>query len=98
MDGPWQIGHMTATQYGMKATDAARQMRYVDPALKLVACGSSGMFMPAYIEWDGEVLEQCYEFVDALSLHEYFRNMQEESGVDSTQFVAINPTIDREVR
>ena len=27
MDGPWQIGHMTATEYGLKAQDAARQMR-----------------------------------------------------------------------
>ena len=34
MDGPWQIGHMTATEYGMKAQDAARQMRYVDPSLQ----------------------------------------------------------------
>ena len=56
MDGPWQIGHMTATQYGLKAADAARQMRYVDPDLKLVACGSSGPFMPTYLEWDREVL------------------------------------------
>jgi alpha-L-arabinofuranosidase len=24
MDGPWQIGHMTATEYGQKAQDAAR--------------------------------------------------------------------------
>src|SRR5215471_21638404 len=41
MDGPWQIGHMTAAEYGMKAQDAARQMHYVDPDLVLVACGSS---------------------------------------------------------
>src|SRR5579872_5921354 len=35
MDGPWQIGHMSAVEYGMKAADAARQMRVVDPSLKL---------------------------------------------------------------
>ena len=74
MDGPWQIGHMTATEYGMKAQDAARQMRAVDPSLKLIACGSSGPFMPTYLEWDREVLEQCYEYVDALSLHRYVGN------------------------
>ncbi|MGB6670141.1 MAG: hypothetical protein WBE73_17470, partial [Candidatus Acidiferrum sp.] len=50
MDGPWQIGHMTATEYGLKAEDAARQMRYVDPSLKLIACGSSGPGMPTYLE------------------------------------------------
>src|SRR5262249_14648118 len=41
MDGPWQIGHMTAVEYGMKAADAGRQMHYVDSSLKLIACGSS---------------------------------------------------------
>ena len=65
MDGPWQIGHMTATEYGMKAQDAARQMHAVDPSLQLIACGSSGPFMPTYLEWDREVLEQCYDYVDA---------------------------------
>jgi hypothetical protein len=49
--GAWQIGHMTATEYGMKAQDAARQMRAVDPSLKLIACGSSGPGMPTYLEW-----------------------------------------------
>jgi len=42
MDGPWQVGHMTAAEYGLKAQDAARQMRYIDPSLRLIACGSSG--------------------------------------------------------
>ena len=80
MDGPWQIGHMTATEYGLKAQDAARQMRAVDPSLKLIACGSSGPGMPTYLEWDREVLEQCYEYVDALSLHRYIGNTPEETG------------------
>jgi alpha-L-arabinofuranosidase len=97
MDGPWQIGHMTATEYGMKAADAARQMRYVDPSLKLVACGSSGMFMPTYLEWDREVLEQCYEYVDALSLHRYIGNTQEETGNDSAKYLAMNLTMDRQI-
>ena len=74
MDGPWQIGHMTATEYGMKAQDTARQMRYVDQSVQLIACGSSGPFMPTYLEWDREVLEQCYEHVDGLSLHRYLGN------------------------
>ena len=77
MDGPWQIGHMSATEYGLKAADAARQMRYVDPSLKLIACGSSGPFMPTYLEWDREVLEQCYDYVDGLSLHRYFGNNEQ---------------------
>ena len=96
MDGPWQIGHMTATEYGLKAQDAARQMRYVDPSLKLIACGSSGPGMPTYLEWDREVLEQCYEYVDAISLHRYFTNA-EETGGDSSKFLAMNLSMERQI-
>src|SRR5437868_398887 len=96
MDGPWQIGHMTATEYGMKAQDAARQMRYVDPSLRLIACGSSGPFMPTYLEWDREVLEQCYDYVDGLSLHRYLGN-NEETGGDSAKYLAMNLTMDRQI-
>ncbi|HEY6385424.1 MAG TPA: alpha-N-arabinofuranosidase [Candidatus Acidoferrum sp.] len=97
MDGPWQIGHMTATEYGLKAEDAARQMRYVDPSLKLIACGSSGPGMPTYLEWDREVLEQCYEYVDAISLHRYFGNTAEETGGDSSKFLALNLSMERQI-
>ncbi len=96
MDGPWQIGHMTATEYGMKAQDAARQMRAVDPSLNLIACGSSGPAMPTYLEWDREVLEQCYEYVDALSLHRYLGN-NDETGKDSSKFVAMNLSMERQI-
>jgi alpha-N-arabinofuranosidase len=97
MDGPWQIGHMTATEYGLKAEDAARQMRYVDPSLKLIACGSSGPGMPTYLEWDREVLEQCYDYVEAISLHRYLGNTKEETGGDSSKFLALNLSMERQI-
>lgn len=97
MDGPWQIGHMSAAEYGLKAADAARQMRYVDPDLKLVACGSSGPFMPTYLEWDREVLEQCYNYVDGLSLHRYFGNNERDSGGETTKYLALNLSMERQI-
>ncbi|MGC1604074.1 MAG: alpha-N-arabinofuranosidase [Candidatus Acidiferrum sp.] len=97
MDGSWQIGHMTATEYGLKAEDAARQMRYVDPSLKLIACGSSGPGMPTYLEWDREVLEQCYDYVDAISLHRYFGDTQEETGGESSKFLAMNLSMEQQI-
>jgi len=97
MDGPWQIGHMTATEYGMKAQDAARQMHYVDPSLKLIACGSSHPGMPTYLEWDREVLEQCYEHVDGLSLHRYFGNTQDDTGGDTAKYLAMNLSMERQI-
>ena len=97
MDGPWQIGHMTATEYGLKAQDAARQMRYVDPSLQLIACGSSGPTMPTYLEWDREVLEQCYDYVDALSLHRYIGNTPNDTGSDSSKYVAMNLSMEKQI-
>jgi alpha-N-arabinofuranosidase len=97
MDGPWQIGHMTATEYGLKAQDAARQMRMVDSSLKLIACGSSGPPMPTYLEWDREVLEQCYDYVDGLSLHRYIGNTHDETGDDSTKYVAMNLSMEKQI-
>jgi alpha-N-arabinofuranosidase len=97
MDGPWQIGHMSATEYGIKAQDTARQMRYVDPSLRLIACGSSGPFMPTYLEWDREVLEQCYDYVDGLSLHRYFTNATADTGGDSSKFLAMNLSMEQQI-
>ena len=97
MDGPWQIGHMSATEYGLKAADAARQMRDVDPSLKLIACGSSGPLMPTYLEWDREVLEQCYGYVDGLSLHRYIGNNERDTGGDSSKYLAMNLSMERQI-
>jgi alpha-N-arabinofuranosidase len=97
MDGPWQIGHMPAVEYGLKAADAGRQMRYVDRDLTLVACGSSGPGMSTYLEWDRAVLEQCYPYVDAISLHRYFTNEGAETGGDSAKFLALNLSMERQI-
>jgi alpha-N-arabinofuranosidase len=97
MDGNWQIGQMTAIEYGRKAQDAARQMRYVDRSLSLIACGSSGPGMSTYLDWDRQVLEQCYDRVDGLSLHRYYENTSAETGGDSRKFVAMNLAMDRQI-
>ena len=96
MDGPWQIGHMPSVEYGRKAADAARQMRAIDPSLILIASGSSGPFMGTYIEWDRIVLEKCYDQVDGISLHRYL-GTSEETGNDSTVYLAMNLAMDRQI-
>ena len=48
MDGPWQLGHLPARQYGQLAAQTARAMRQVDESLELVVCGSSFMAMPTF--------------------------------------------------
>ncbi len=72
MDGPWQIGHKTAQEYGRLAAETARAMRMVDKNLELVACGSSSSAMPTFGAWEAEVLAQTYDLVDYISCHAYY--------------------------
>lgn len=74
MDGPWQIGHLDAEEYGRKAREASKIMRWHDPTVELILCGSSNTLMPTYPEWDRTALEICYDNVDYLSLHYYANN------------------------
>jgi alpha-L-arabinofuranosidase len=97
MDGPWQIGQLQAREYGRKARDAAKQMRVIDPNLHLIACGSSGTFMPTYLAWDREVLEECYDQVDGISLHAYYGNTKEWSGNSTARYLAMNLDMDRHI-
>lgn len=79
MDGPWQIGHLDMDEYARKAREAAKMMRWNDPKLNLILCGSSNTDMPTYPEWDRVVLETCWEHVDYLSLHYYATNYDDDT-------------------
>lgn len=79
MDGPWQIGHLDAIEYGNKAREAAKMMRIQDPSLKLVLCGSSNSDMPTYPEWDRVALELCWNHVDYHSMHYYATNHEDDT-------------------
>lgn len=74
MDGPWQIGHKTAEEYGRLATETAKAMKLVDESIELVVCGSSNSQMPTFGDWELTVLDHTYEYVDYLSLHQYYGN------------------------
>ncbi|MDD3260498.1 MAG: alpha-N-arabinofuranosidase [Oscillospiraceae bacterium] len=74
MDGEWQICHLDADDYGKKAVEAAKIMKWIDPELQLVACGSASTLQKTYPEWDRKVMEYTYDYVDYLSLHRYYEN------------------------
>ncbi len=93
MDGPWQIGAKSARDYGRIACETARVMRRVDPAIELVACGSSTARMASFPEWDATVLEHAYDEVDYLSLHTYFMN----GGGDTASYLARAIEMDRQI-
>src|SRR6185503_17367245 len=97
MDGPWQMGTMPAREYGRKARDSARQIRVIDRTLQLIACGSSNTILPTYLVWDREVLEECYDQVDGISLHNYYGNTPELTGNDSSRYLAMNLDMERQI-
>lgn len=72
MDGPWQIGHKTAEEYGRLAAETAKAMKRLDPSVQLVACGSSGSSIPTFGQWEATVLEHAFDYVDYVSLHAYY--------------------------
>ncbi len=79
MDGPWQVGHKDAVEYGKLAANTARAMRMFDSSLELIVCGSSNADMPSYPDWERIVLEHTYEHVDYISLHMYFANRDDDT-------------------
>lgn len=84
MDGPWQLGHRSADDYGKLAARTAKAMRQLDPSVELVVCGSSSAHMPTFGEWERVVLSHTYDEVDYISCHAYY----EEKDGDIGSFLA----------
>lgn len=94
MDGWWQICHKTAEEYGRAATEAAKVLKWVDPTIELVACGSSSHDMPTFGAWERTVLDHTYDYVDYLSLHCYYGN----GAKDTPNFLARAEDMDRFIK
>ncbi|MFD8492701.1 alpha-N-arabinofuranosidase [Amycolatopsis sp. NPDC059657] len=94
MDGPWQVGHKTAGEYGRLAAETARVMRMIDPGIELIVAGSSGPEMPTFGEWERTVLKHTAGLVDHISLHAYY---QEHDG-DVDSYLASGAGLDAHIR
>lgn len=91
MDGPWQVGHKSAAEYGHLANETAKALRSFDDSLELIVCGSSHSDMPTYPQWEATVLEETYDQVDYISLHMYFENYEKKT----SEFLALPEKLDR---
>jgi len=80
MDGVWQIGHKEAYEYGRLATEASKVMKWVDPTIETVVCGSSAPNLPTFPAWEETVLDCSYEYVDYISLHRYYDDRNQDMG------------------
>lgn len=82
MDGPWQMGHRSAEDYGKFALEGAKLMKWTDPTVKLVAAGSSNFNRGAadWTGWNRTVLDYLKDHADYLSLHTYVGNTNNDYG------------------
>jgi alpha-N-arabinofuranosidase len=94
MDGPWQIGAKKPMEYARVACEAAKVMKWVDPSIELVACGSCGPGMATFGEWERTVLREAYEHVDYLSLHSYYGNADN----NTPAFLGSSVTMDKFIK
>jgi len=94
MDGPWQVGSKTAYEYGRIAQETAKAMKLVDPDIELVACGSSNTGMPTFPEYEATTLDLAYDYVDYISLHQYYGNHEN----DSSNYLAKNMDMDHFIK
>jgi len=93
MDGPWQMGHKTADEYGRQACEIARALKQCDPTLELVVAGSCSADLPTFPEWDRIVLEHSYEFVDHISLHIYVNDEK----LEFADYLAVGTRMERQI-
>ena len=95
MDGPWQMGHRSAEEYGKFALEAAKLMKWTDPSVKLIAAGSSN-FGPGsdWTAWNRTVLEYLRQHADYLSLHLYVGNRTD----DYEDYMASSVELDQRIK
>jgi alpha-N-arabinofuranosidase len=70
VDGPWQVGHKTPTEYARAYLEYAKVMRWADPSIKLIASAVS-LWGAEEVERVQLLLEQAPDHIDYLSIHWY---------------------------
>jgi len=73
VSGSWQIGHKPAEEYAREAVEFSKVMKWTDPEIELIACGSCG-FGPKDMEWNRIVVEKLIDQAEYLGIHMYVGN------------------------
>ena len=79
--GSWQSGHKNADDYAKEALEFGKAMKWVDPEIKLVACGANEP------EWDQAILEKLALLIDYISIHFYVGSEDYYETLASTEMV-----------
>lgn len=91
LDGVWQVGQTTGRAYGQLAREASKAMKLLDPKIKTVLAGSSNPFQDTFPTFDHDALDEAYDFVDFISIHQYFSNAKK----DTPNYLAKSLSTDR---
>jgi alpha-N-arabinofuranosidase len=95
MDGPWQMGHRSAEEYGKFALEAAKLMKWTDPNIKLIAAGSSNFGTGIdWIGWNRTVLDYLKRHADYLAIHMYVGNRDN----DYYEFLTSSVDLDQRIK
>lgn len=95
IDGPWQMGHRSADDYGKFALEAAKLMKLTDPNIKLIAAGSSDFGAGSdWTGWNRTVLSYLRRHADYLSLHMYVGNPEN----NFSEFMASSLQLDDRIK
>ena len=62
--GHWEIGQMSAAEYGRLAREYGKMLKKLDPECRIIVTG-----YPHDREWNRTVLKTCGQYIDLLSLH-----------------------------
>ena len=57
--GEWQVGQQCASAYATKARQWAHAVKLLDPSVKIISCGETGLDA-----WDGIVLDELADKID----------------------------------
>lgn len=90
--GSWEIGAKSVDEWGRLVREAAKMIRHVDPCVELSAAALQD------VDWNINLLKNCGQYLDWLSIHEYWDMMPEENNpADYEQCMAFTDHIDHSV-
>lgn len=69
--GNWEIGAKSAEEWGRLVLEAAKMIKHVDPEVELTAAAL------ADLDWNVNLLKHCGEFLDWISVHEYWDKLHQ---------------------
>ncbi len=79
LDGEWQVGQTTPFEYARIARETAKAMKRQDGRIEVVAAGSAGQEYATFGEWEQTLLEEAYPYIDYISLHQYYLNLEKDT-------------------